>query len=79
LKWKEDSTDLSTVENTLDRKSDDELQQKGIKAQASGRCRKHPITRKDDFCMIKRSIKENELIINDGKVHCKLVITKLPG
>jgi hypothetical protein len=49
LKWKEDAMDLSPVENTLDRKSDGELEQKGTEAQTSGRCRKHPITRKDDF------------------------------
>jgi hypothetical protein len=33
----------------LDRKSDDELEAKGTEAWTSGRCRKHPITRKDDF------------------------------
>jgi hypothetical protein len=36
LKWKEDSTELSPVEYTLDRKSDDELEQKETKAQTSG-------------------------------------------
>jgi hypothetical protein len=49
LKWKEDSMDLSPVENTLDRKSDNKLGQKGTEAGTSGSCRKHPITRKDDF------------------------------
>jgi hypothetical protein len=49
MKWKEDSTDLSPVENTIDRKSDDELELKGTEARTSGRCRKHPTTRKDDF------------------------------
>jgi hypothetical protein len=41
--------DLSPVENTLDRKNDDELEQKGTEARTSGRCRKHPITRKNNF------------------------------
>jgi hypothetical protein len=49
LKWKEDTTDLSTVENMLERKSEDELEQKGTEARTSGRCRKRPITRKCDF------------------------------
>jgi hypothetical protein len=39
----------NTVENTLDKKSDNELEQKGIEARASARCRKHQMTRKDDF------------------------------
>jgi hypothetical protein len=49
LNWKEDFTDPSPVENTLDRKIYDELEQKGTEAQASDRCRKRPVTRKDDL------------------------------
>jgi hypothetical protein len=80
LNWKEDSMDLSPVENTLDRKSDDKLEQKGTEALMSGRCRKHPITRKDDSFMVNWSVKESDLIINDrNTAHSKLVITKLPG
>jgi hypothetical protein len=45
---KEDSTDLSPVENMLDRKSR-ELEQKGTKGWTSGTCRKPPIIKKDDF------------------------------
>jgi hypothetical protein len=62
--------DLSPVENTLDRKSDDELEQKGTKARTSARCRKYPITRKDDFFMVNRSVKERDLVINDSKTNC---------
>jgi hypothetical protein len=54
-------------ENTLDRKSDNELEQKGTEVWTSGRCRKHPVTRKDEFFMIIRSVKESDLIINDSK------------
>jgi hypothetical protein len=39
MKWKEDSTDLSPVENTIDGKSDNELELKGTEARMSGRHR----------------------------------------
>jgi hypothetical protein len=41
--------DLGPVENILDRKSDDKLEQNGTKARTSGRCRKYPVTRRDDI------------------------------
>jgi hypothetical protein len=61
---------LSLVENIIHRKSDNELELKSTKAWMSGRCRKHPITRKDDFSMVNRHIKERDLIIVDRKAHC---------
>jgi hypothetical protein len=57
--------DLSQVENALDRKSDDGLEQKGNEAQTSGRCRKHPVTRKDDF--YGQQVYQRDLVINDRK------------
>jgi hypothetical protein len=64
LKWKEDSMDLSPVDNMLGMKSEDKLEQKGTKARTSCRCRKYPIT------TVNRSVKERDLIINDRKAHC---------
>jgi hypothetical protein len=49
MKSKEASMDLSQEENTTGQKSDDELELNGTKDRTSGRCRKHPMKRKDDF------------------------------
>jgi hypothetical protein len=44
---KEDPTDLRP--DMIDRKSEDKSEQKETEARTSGRHRRHPITRKDDF------------------------------
>jgi hypothetical protein len=49
MKWKEDPMDLRPGANMIDRKSNDKSELQETEARTSGRQRRHPITRKDDF------------------------------
>jgi hypothetical protein len=70
LKWKEDPMVISPVQKMIDKKSANEAEPKGTKAPISGRCRKHPVTLKDNFFTVNGPIEVNVIIIDDRKAHC---------